>query len=712
MKRNYFFMLFLLMITGILGCGLLSNDDDDELSAPQTTTITGKVEFPESAGTVGSIRGSIKGKVDLTNYRIWINDIRFVLHDDGTYTAQLTVADEYDIQVRFAGSNNAILRAIATPDSTTGGVPVNILSTAISLAYIAYTSQAGQSANFQTFEELVDEADEVIQELAVAIETALQSVENLESEDFNLEDDENVQAKTDDAVEKAEEEEEKLASGTTTTTTSTTSTTAEVDTTTTTSSTTTTTAVELPDGTLAINDGAATTETVNVILNLTVTQAMGVITMSVNGGEFEPLNMAKSHTLSEGDGEKTVTIILKDDNGESKEITDTITLETPKPVEPVKMASAGMSHALFIKDDKTVWGIGSNQMGQLAMEETGENASSSVLVKVSGLSDVVAVAVGGIHSLALKTDGTVWAWGSNMFGQLGNGEDGDETPITTPFKIANLSGIKAIAAGFAHNLALDSDGAVWTWGLQGNDMFAPDASIKIRNTIRAEVPIDGEMDPTIISTPVKIEGPGTVQAIAAGDFMSLILASDGDVWTWGNPGFFALMMMVSIKEIPDGIRAENGGIPIPPLEPTKITGLTDVKEIIAGGLHALALKTDGTVMVWGDNSMGQHGAGNTSSPESLTAAVPVPGLSGIMEISAGLGHTLVQKEDGTLLGWGLNEMGQLPIEGEFDNTTPTVIPITDVESFAAGGLFSVFLKKDGTHALSGSTDIDDIFNGL
>ncbi|MFC1742756.1 RCC1 domain-containing protein [Candidatus Riflebacteria bacterium] len=725
MNRNYFFLFFLLSAMMVIGCNILSNDDDDTVSIPQTTTISGKVEFPESAGTVGSIKGSIRAKVDFNKYRIWINDVRFILHDDGTYTAQLTVADEYDIQVRFAGSNNAILRAIATPDDTTGTVPVDVLTTAVSLAYIAYTAQAGQSANFQTFEELVDEADEVIQELAAAIETALQSVENLESEDFNLEEDENVQAKTDDAVEKAEEEEEKQAASSTTTSSTTTST-AEVDTTTTSSSTSSTTAVELPAGTLAINDGAATADSVNVILNLTVTQAVGVITMSVDGGDFEALNMAKSHTLSSGDGDKTVTIILKDDNGLSESITDTIKLETtPPPPAFTGKVAAGEGHALCIKSDKTIWAQGYNSNGQVGdgtkesrfdWVQVGVQGEVSVSIKAAtgALTDTIDTAAGYYHSLALKSDGTVWGWGdNNQYAQLGGGytmsggyaedqklpvqvgvgESGDVMRGSIRARIMTdpaITDVTAIAAGYYHSLALKSDGTVWSWGFNNYGQTGTTGSGYYR------------------FFPSQISGISGLKAITAGKYHSLALKSDGTVWAWGYNNYGQLGDGTYVNRnspVQVGVQGE-----IPPSSiKAGTSALTEITAIAAGEYHSLALKADGTVWSWGNGNYGQLGwlyCG--SSPSKQNTPALVTNLSDVSSIACGNNHSLAQKSDGTVWGWGYNGYGQIEEEwtgsgGKYSNENTAVqIQVSNVVAMNGGYGVTVFLLSDDSVKLFGN----------
>ncbi|MBM3496265.1 MAG: hypothetical protein FJX72_18380, partial [Armatimonadetes bacterium] len=120
--------------------------------------------------------------------------------------------------------------------------------------------------------------------------------------------------------------------------------------------------------------------------------------------------------------------------------------------------AAGDHHSLALKSDGTVWACGLNRYGQLGDGTTTDRAAP---VAVSGLSGVVAVAAGEGHSLVLKSDGTVWAWGYNGYGQLG---DGTTTHRTAPVAVSGLSGLVSVAAGYGHSLAVKSDGAVWAWG--------------------------------------------------------------------------------------------------------------------------------------------------------------------------------------------------------------------------------------------------------
>jgi hypothetical protein len=155
-------------------------------------------------------------------------------------------------------------------------------------------------------------------------------------------------------------------------------------------------------------------------------------------------------------------------------------------------------HSLALKDDGTVWAWGYNGYGQLG---NGTNTDSNVPVQVSGLTGITAIAWGGSHSLALKNDGTVWAWGYNGYGQLGNGTNTDSN---LPVQVSSLTGITVIAGGSRHSLALKNDGTVWAWGYNGYGQL-------------------GNGTNTDSNVPVQVSGLTGITAIAGGGYHSLAI---------------------------------------------------------------------------------------------------------------------------------------------------------------------------------------------
>jgi alpha-tubulin suppressor-like RCC1 family protein len=215
-------------------------------------------------------------------------------------------------------------------------------------------------------------------------------------------------------------------------------------------------------------------------------------------------------------------------------------------------------------------------------------------VQVSGLTGTItAISAGYIHTAALKSDGTVWTWGSNQYGQLGDGTKVDEL---TPVQVSGLTGITAIAAGEFHTVALKNDGTVWAWGLNDHGQLGSGGlAISL-------IPVQVKLNSTTYLT--------GITAIAAGEFHTVALGVyavpsieeapvvSSNVWAWGlnNHG-----------QLGDGTTTDQP-------TPVQVTGLTgNITAIAAGEFHTIALRNDGTVWDWGYNSVGQLGNGTTTN---------------------------------------------------------------------------------------------------
>ena len=357
------------------------------------------------------------------------------------------------------------------------------------------------------------------------------------------------------------------------------------------------------------------------------------------------------------DGNHAVTVIGKDGDGNwQPEASPTTVLWTVGP--PASLA-AGLYFSAALKPDGTVWTWGRNFYGQLGdgvlVHE--ELAHTVIPTQVPGLCDMTAIATGWEFSLATKSDGTVWAWGRNDYSQLG---DGTTTDRSTPSQISGVSNAVAVAAGEHHVLALKNDGTVWSWGGNSGGQL-------------------GDGTNTDRPAPTQIPGLNNVIAIAAGSHHSIALRSDGSIWTWGSNIY---------GELGNGTHDQKS-------DPIQILTLTDVRGIGAGTAHTLAIKSDGTAWAWGLNNYGQLG---TNSTGSYTVPVPVQGISNVVSIRGGIEYSsIAHKADGTVWAWGNNHLANLG-----DGTTTTrLLPVqvsgpTDSVAAVGGGYHGLSLESDGT----------------
>ena len=338
------------------------------------------------------------------------------------------------------------------------------------------------------------------------------------------------------------------------------------------------------------------------------------------------------------------------------------TAGTPMEGKTITQLSAKVWYALALASDGTVYSWGFNSWGQLGNGTSGaaNNASAPVAVKTAGTpmegKTIVQVAAGATHSLALATDGTIYAWGKNEYGQLGN-DSTTNSPVPVAVKTAGtpMDGktIIQIHAGYEHSLALASDGTVYVWGRNNSGQL-------------------GKNDATDAHIPAAVQTLGTPMAgkvivqLAAGNSQSMALASDGTVYTWGWNQY---------GQLGNGTTT-NSRIPVAVATTgTPLAGKT-ISQIAAGNAHALAMTDDGTVYTWGWNQYGQLG-NNSTINSSLPVIVKTTGtpLAGkmIAQITSGGGpNSLVLANDGTMYAWGWGQYGQL---GDSTIGTDAKVPV-------------------------------------
>lgn len=306
---------------------------------------------------------------------------------------------------------------------------------------------------------------------------------------------------------------------------------------------------------------------------------------------------------------------------------------TPVPVvgTPYKSVAVGHFHTLGVRSDGALYAWGWNRSGQLG---DATRLDKTVPTRVGTDADWSAVAAGEYHSLAVKTDGTLWAWGLNIDGQLGLG---DTNLRLQPVQVGKDKNWAAVVAGKNHTLALKSDATLWAWGRNFNGQLGVAANDVSNRTV-----------------PTQVGAATTWTAVAAGADHSLAL--QGNVlWAWGLNDDGQLGDNTSVqKTLPTPVDGTN-------------TPNTQWAAVAGGGRHTLAVRTDSALFVWGSNAQSQLGSG-------VAGPVLVPtrwGMGSDWElVAAGSTHSLAKKRDGTLWVWGDNARGQLG-----SSTLPAVVGV-------------------------------------
>ncbi|WP_372735878.1 RCC1 domain-containing protein [Nocardioides sp.] len=382
---------------------------------------------------------------------------------------------------------------------------------------------------------------------------------------------------------------------------------------------------------------------------------------------------------------------------------------TYRPFTALATGSAGAHQLALSGGAAYAWGSGGD--GQRGDGTLGAIQSTPVAVTTSGTpmgdKTLTAISAGDSHSLALASDGAVYAWGRGDSGQLGNGSTATTTQstpvavITSGTPMADKT-ITAIAAGAKHNLALDSAGAVFAWG-RGNGGQIGNGTVPTARTLPAAV--------TTAGTPM--EGK-TITAIAAGTLHNLALDSQGAVYAWGTR---------SSGRLGNGTTSGTQSTPVAvttvgtPMEGKTITA------IAAGSAISLAVASDGTVYAWGSGSGGKLGNGTTTATQSTPVRVtavgtPMDGKT-IIEVAAGTDHCLALASDGTVYAWGAGSNGQL---GNGTTTAPQSTPVLvtsagtpmegkSITTIAAGSFNSYALSSDHLAFAWGSATTGALGNG-
>ena len=318
----------------------------------------------------------------------------------------------------------------------------------------------------------------------------------------------------------------------------------------------------------------------------------------------------------------------------------------------------------FVGD--TLWGWGVSNAGRLGEGTTGSSQRDVPITTFAGGTNWKQITMDkGSSGAAIKTDGTLWTWGWNPYGELGiNNVAGPiPTPVTT---FAGGTNWKSVAGGYFHTFAIKTDGSLWTWGRNS------DGRLGINNTDNRSVPV------------TTFAGGNNWKQVAGGQQHIAAVKTDGTLWVWGRNYNTSTL----------GINLNSDVNRLTPI--TTFAGGTNWKQVSCGNQHTAAIKTDGSLWTWGRNVEGQLGinaAGNSRSTPVTTFA----GGNNWKSVACGSNHIAAIKTDGSLWTWGSNGSGQVG-----DNTATT--RSTPVTTFAGGtnwkqvscGDHTAAIKTDGS----------------
>ena len=347
---------------------------------------------------------------------------------------------------------------------------------------------------------------------------------------------------------------------------------------------------------------------------------------------------------------------------------------------PIAQIAAGGYHSCALLTNGTTKCWGSNFFGEMGNGVTANTSIPTSLqvtdpVAVSGLDTAVAISSGSYyHSCAVLADGQVQCWGNNSNGQLG---DGTTTNSSLPVTVNGISTATAVAAGAIHTCALLSSGVVKCWGHNGYGEL-------------------GNGSTTDWASPASVSGISNAVAISARSYFSCALLSDGTVKCWGNN---------ANGQLGDGTTTNSS-------TPVTVSGITTATAIAAGNLeHTCALLADGTVQCWGDNSQGQLGDGSTVSS---TVPVSVSGITTATTIAGGGAfHTCALLADGQVQCWGGNDFGQLGDGTTTDAHMPVIVSgISNATSIALGTYHSCAQLGDNEVRCWGQNSYGQLGNGI
>ena len=312
---------------------------------------------------------------------------------------------------------------------------------------------------------------------------------------------------------------------------------------------------------------------------------------------------------------------------------------------PHKFQQGGI-HSLAIKDDGTLWAWGNNRYKQLGIHTLGYKRNAinrSCPTQVGRSNQWSSVSAGSLYSLGIKKDGTLWAWGNNSSYELG---DGTTRTRIRPVQIGDANNWDSVYAGEEHSVGIKTDGTLWAWGYNDQGQLGDGTTLSIQNPERI--------------------GSDYWSTASINNAQTFAIKIDGTLWAWGFNGSFQI----------------NGSSRAKFLNPVQIKGIWS--SVSAGDSHTFAIKSNGTLWAWGSNWNGRLGDGTTRIRKS-----PVQIEGNWSKVIASSGRTIGLKNDGTLWQWGKNGDNNI-------NLIPTLLEgNSHWNSVFSGNLHSIAVNNDG-----------------
>ena len=349
--------------------------------------------------------------------------------------------------------------------------------------------------------------------------------------------------------------------------------------------------------------------------------------------------------------------------------------------------STSARHAGVIKSDGSLWMWGNDEYGESGtgavsrLSPDGNRLVQNQASPAKLMDDVVSISLGYSHSAAIKSDGSLWMWGDNTHGELGIGITGNAlnssyNPIQTT-PVKVMDDVAAVSCGSGYTAAIKTDGSLWVWGTNGQQgCLLGNGGVGNEN-----ISPDSSYSVQCQTVPMKIMDD--VAAICCGQYSAAAIKTDGTLWMWGQNGQ---------GQLGTG-NTKNSNVPVKVMD--------DVVSVSCGQIHTAAIKTDGSLWVWGMNSFYKLGNGTNKN-----SYVPVKIMEDVASVSCGAEHTAAIKTNGSLWAWGSNRYGQLGNNGVGDQIQQQStavcqsVPVKIMDDVAVvscgGGYATAVVKTDGT----------------